>query len=398
MTQPDKQLLTKSPLSYLAIAFILACALALAGCGGGGGGGSAGMDTGMMPGTGDGTGMMPGTGDGGGGGMTGGSTYTPPPRMRMLDASIPDAIVDTVIDELANDFRRAARNLPSFGTRGGIGHITKSSNNNHPDFQTLDRYVFDAEYDGNGQLQFSRTRRTQTTSFTARTTDSVVTFNRLNGSPAQGWQGVETQADYSAAIFYWDAVTDRTGAGDSDYLTLGYWALYLKDTNTGELTGGTSLGISANGSDPFTASNLAGLTGTATYEGPATGVLKTDTSDIFHYFTAKATLEANFGDGSALGTISGSITEARVEEGDPLNSDLTLGAADITNTFSGGNFRGDTSGMTSEGEPVSGSWGGKFFGNGASATDQPGSVAGTFGATTADGVKSLVGAFGAYKQ
>ena len=40
----------------------------------------------------------------------------------------------------------------------------------------------------------------------------------------------------------------------------------------------------------------------------------------------------------------------------------------------------------------------KFFGNGAGATDHPGSVAGTFGANSADGLMSFIGAFGAHKQ
>ena len=121
-----------------------------------------------------------------------------------------------------------------------------------------------------------------------------------------------------------------------------------------------------------------------------------NSEDPFHYVTANATLEANFGDGNALGTVAGRITEARTEGGDAL-PDMNLGAADITNS-SGGNFRGDTSVTTSSGETLSGSWGGKFFGNGASAPDEPGSIAGTFGPRSADGNLSVVGAFGAYKQ
>ncbi len=384
MRNAKQQLKEKTSFSLMLLTFALVCVFALTGCGGGGGGGG-------------GAAVMPDPMPGGGTGGTG-SAYTPPPRMRMLDVEIPASLVDTVIDELANDFRRTARNLPAFGTRGGIGYTTKTSTNNHPDIQTLEPYFFDAEYDANGQLQFSRTR--ESTSFTASTTDPEVSFNRLNGSPAAGWQGVETQADYSPAIFYWDAFSDIENAGDTDYLSIGYWAIYLKDTNTGELTGATSMGVSANGSDPFTASNLAGLTGTATYEGPASGVLADrveNSADPFHYVTAKATLEANFGDGNALGTISGRITEARIEGGEDL-PDMNLGAASITNSDSGGNFRGDTSVTTSSGETLSGSWGGKFFGNGASATDQPGSIAGTFGATSTDGNVSVVGAFGAYKQ
>ncbi len=73
--------------------------------------------------------------------------------------------------------------------------------------------------------------------------------------------------------------------------------------------------------------------------------------------------------------------------------ELTLEPADFTQTLNGINFRGDTSGTG-----LAGKWGGRFYSNGASATDHPGSVAGTFGAKTAGGLLAITGAFGAYKQ
>ena len=45
-----------------------------------------------------------------------------------------------------------------------------------------------------------------------------------------------------------------------------------------------------------------------------------------------------------------------------------------------------------------GDWGGQFLGNGASPTDVPGSVSGTFGARSYDSNHSLVGVFGAYED
>ena len=56
--------------------------------------------------------------------------------------------------------------------------------------------------------------------------------------------------------------------------------------------------------------------------------------------------------------------------------DLTLGSAKIEIGLggSGGNsFSGDASG-----NGLTGTWGGKFYSNGAGATDHPGSTAGTF--------------------
>lgn len=51
-------------------------------------------------------------------------------------------------------------------------------------------------------------------------------------------------------------------------------------------------------------------------------------------------------------------------------------------------YGGDTSG-----DGLTVKWGGKFYGNGASATDHPGSIAGTLGAKTADDLQSIVGRF-----
>lgn len=67
---------------------------------------------------------------------------------------------------------------------------------------------------------------------------------------------------------------------------------------------------------------------------------------------------------------------------------LTLGSADITDSFSGGNSDGATSGGG-----FSGRWAAKFYGNGASATDQPCSIAGTFGAKTDDELRTILGVF-----
>ncbi len=60
-------------------------------------------------------------------------------------------------------------------------------------------------------------------------------------------------------------------------------------------------------------------------------------------------------------------------------------------------FTGDTS-MTFKEETYAGKWGGQFYGNGDTATDHPGSVAGTFGASIENGERSLLGVFGAYKD
>ena len=155
-------------------------------------------------------------------------------------------------------------------------------------------------------------------------------------------------------------------------------------------------GAFAGGSDPFTQSNLAALSGDATYEGAAEGVYSNTTEEYSALFSADVTLTAEFRNASELGTISGKIDDIRVDgsavEGDP---EVTLGSANI-GTSNGGFFTGDTS-LTNDGINFTGKWGGQFFGNGHSS-GQPDSVVGTFGGATSDGNESFVGVFGAYHE
>ena len=368
--------------------------LALAGCGGGGGGGSG--SAAVMPDS-----------------MPGGDS-TPPSRSRMLDAA--ETLPATLAAEVIGDYRRATqvgalgrtRNRQSPTATTSTFSSTTQSSRRRDDGRTRNRMVFQAEYDSNRQLFFTRDLLTHNgNSFRSHSNDSDVTSNRLDDLPSPGWKGVETEADYTGnhpGLVYWDAFSDIENAQDADYLTLGYWLTVIRDSNTGQLTG-TYLGVSGGGSDGFISANLAGLTGTASYEGPATGVVvrrenATAVPDTL-YFNAKANLTADFGDATALGSVSGRITKGMTEEGDAL-PEVTLGSATILPNSSsagrGGNYSGDTSGMTDAGVAFSGEWGGKFYSNGANATDHPGSVAGTFGAKTTDNLQAIFGAFGAYKQ
>ena len=185
-----------------------------------------------------------------------------------------------------------------------------------------------------------------------------------------------------------DVYTDYEANGDTDYLSLGIW-VYVPD-------GATSLddyeyGTFADGNDPFSQGSLAGLTGTAVYDGEATGVYVDDQN---YFFDATATLTANFGNNSALGTIEGRIYDVEVD-GQPVsgNPQLMLGNTDIGNSDSGF-FKGNTS-MTFDGDTYAGKWGGQFYSN--DGANEPGSVAGTFGGATSDGSRAVLGSFGAFK-
>ena len=203
----------------------------------------------------------------------------------------------------------------------------------------------------------------------------------------------EAEAGSVAGDLWVDVYTDYEGENDTDYLAGGIW-VFAPDTATS--LADYEFGAFVDGNDPFTSTNVMPLTDTATYEGDATGVYSDRTAGRNYFVDALASLTANFGTNSGLGTISGTIHTIE-EDGVPItgNPVVTLGAANLTNA-NHGFFNGNTS-MTFDGDTYTGKWGGQFYGNGES-DGQPGSVAGTFGGATANDDYSFVGVFGAYKQ
>ena len=401
MRKTKQQLKQQTPFSFMLFAFALICALALAGCGGGGGGSAAVMPSpDPMPGGGQ---QTPDSSEDQE--MTGGGST--PPQQTMREGTLFKEVNED--PELANGaavrILRAARSRPIGRTiTGGISSTTQSSYSFEG--RTVDQHTVVPEIDENQELHITRIRRIlrNNTTFTVSTTDPRATFHRLNGIPAEGWRGMEGFGEASNGIFNWDAYTDIENAGDTDYQSLAIWLYIFKDSDTGALGSGYTLGGAATGNDPFEHDNLAGLTGTANYEGPAIGMhmmkANADATPVYDHFSAKAYIEVNFGDSTERGTATGMITEGMTEGGIAL-PDLTLESADIFDAGGGGhggNFRGVTSGTTSGGASLSGMWGGKIYGNGANATDLPTTVGGTFGGNTDDELQSFIGAFSAYKQ
>ena len=105
----------------------------------------------------------------------------------------------------------------------------------------------------------------------------------------------------------------------ADYLPFGGW-LYVPDDVTD--ADGYDFGVFASGGDPFEVSNLAGVTGTATYEGDALGryyVNGLSENPDNGIFTADVSLTADFGDNSATGFITGEVDNFSFE-GDVASS------------------------------------------------------------------------------
>ena len=197
----------------------------------------------------------------------------------------------------------------------------------------------------------------------------------------------------------------------ADYLSFGHW-LYVPEDATAAAD--YDFGVFAGGDDPFTVGNLAALTGRAEYSGEAAGVWASGSATV--HFTANAALTAEFGDATAFGRISGSVSGFALEGGGaPPFAALELasashrdssGAANVFATYSagvennepeipGGWVEGTTTGGAGSG--WAGVWGGQFFGNGDSASDHPSGFAGTFGAVHAS-QGSVAGSFGTHKR
>lgn len=359
----------KNSLSFAIVASVLVAALALSGCGGGAGGSTPSPDVAMPP----------------------------EPRQEMRDRiheiqeteRANNSGDDVVKDILAVGLRRP-RGLTSRSLE--VGSTTQSSFLRGGG-QTLIRLSFLAEYDADGMPQFSlRVLGNDNRTFWLRTTDQGASFNRLEGVPAEDWKGVELTRETDTYHHHADLFSDVENGADTDYLAMGYWLRERKEKSSTDSN--YALAIGAGGSDPFAPESAVGLTGTATYEGHATGLhTKKENAaadPVIDYFTAKASLIADFSDANALGTVSGTITGGMTAGGEPI-PELTLGSAAITSC--GCYFFGEAIG-----NGLTGTWGGRFYSNGANATDHPGSAAGTFGAKTVDNLEGLVGTFATYRQ
>ena len=233
---------------------------------------------------------------------------------------------------------------------------------------------------------------------------------------------------------------------DQDWMAYGAWLTTPDDA------GGTHrLGVFFNGMDSWapatnalTANEAAGLRGSATYSGGATGVyvdagMDADGNPVQHsgLFTARAMLTAHF-DRTSNGTdtgsgadamdfmISGRIDDFRGTNGVALGADtgdmpnpqgrgendwvVELGAVDFQPTTTGVLAATATTG-SADGVPWTGLWNGQLFGPTMDANGDPAApsgVAGRFWAETADAttaavndgmpVTAVVGAFGASKD
>lgn len=235
------------------------------------------------------------------------------------------------------------------------------------------------------------------------------------------WEGYHAGYDGSNSVIFTPADggmptrlrgLDSQAVPPGDYLSLGSWLYVPPDvTDVADF----EVGVFAAGRDPFADDNLLALTGSATYIGKAAGIYAAAAYPTTHHFYAAVELTADFGTAEEFGAIGGEVSDFALDNGEPAPlSALRLlpvswrDGTGVSNIFPSHESDGTAlpggwiEGYTAADGGWLGVWGGRFFGNGLTATDvpdsyaeHPGSFAGTFGAT--DGNHSVAGSFGAHK-
>ena len=209
---------------------------------------------------------------------------------------------------------------------------------------------------------------------------------------------------------------------DSDYLAWGVW-ISVPNTVPAPGVAGTAATVAAVATGSSLFNVQAALTGTATYNGVASGLYAA--GGMVEYFDADASLTADFGGRAAndsvptdatandqflLGAVTGSISNIKAG-GMDVEGSISLGrapliAGDATPAI-GGNatvFTGSTEGSLG-GRSLSGSWTGRFYGPNraqgvAVRTEFPTTAAGTFGAATPSRTGPairILGSFGTWR-
>ena len=189
--------------------------------------------------------------------------------------------------------------------------------------------------------------------------DSHVTFSQ--GAPDFG-----TESDW---VFTPSSIANGYRVDQDDaYLYFGIWSSIPKGISGTAYDFRYMAGGGAESGSDLT--NFGALTGSATFRGGAVGRYVTQgqvggQNATIGTFTATATLNADFGDATAQGSLSGSITDFR-EGGSPLSGwQVTLGSdgnVGVASTIAGGAAGGDTVANIG-GLSVGGSWGATFRGS-----------------------------------
>ena len=210
---------------------------------------------------------------------------------------------------------------------------------------------------------------TCTVSGTCTGTKTGITLTGLVGEPANGVRSFAS-GSWSFKPGSITALVKAEDQADQDdaYLYFGVWSS-IPDSITA--SGYNFRYVAGGGAQTGAAlANFDALTGSATFRGGAVGKYTTQgqvggQNAKIGTFTATATLNANFGDGTAPGTLSGSITDFREGGSSLAGWRVTLGSTDnvgVASTIAAAAAAGSTVANVG-GLSVGGSWGASFYGS-----------------------------------
>ena len=224
-----------------------------------------------------------------------------------------------------------------------------------------------------------------------------------------GWNGVALSketiptARTGRAVIYSNIERPVSGTPDGYYMTFGSWLVMPIASSAASSQYDWGLFTDGNAASRLTRAQVNALTGTATYEGPATGLHikarysgSTLRSAAVGSFTATATVNANFGSAGSVGGFGGSVTNF-MENGESLG-DWTVSLNNMDFTFANNRtlFLGRTGG-TAGTLGLSGTWSLQILSDGTGA----GYAVGTFSASTAANAYDALrigGVFGVERQ
>ena len=214
------------------------------------------------------------------------------------------------------------------------------------------------------------------------------------------FRGIEMSDDAGGSRLHvnmWAMVNRNSKPHDTDYQSFGYWMRTDNLATPG--VDETAVGVFASSNSPYRYDDhLQGLTGSATYKGPAAGLYsRTGKTPIVDSFRGRVTLTADFGTANEFGTVLGQVHDIVRRDGQYLG-EIGLGEAAIRAFEDAGvpMMRGLVS---RDGESRAGSWEASFFGGADRSSDsaiEPSSIGGTF--RVKDGKEAFAGAFGAFHE
>jgi len=318
--------------------------------------------------------------------------------------ALPPTVRSRLVERIARAANRDAISTADAGDTVGADTgdaawntgVTQSSDNpGDRDAPAVVSWAINARHEDD-ELVFDQTNLSSPSPVTLTTSGEPVAPGYRSALALTGrldWAGVEhLHIGESKTWNYSILISDIEDNEDADYVAGGLWASFPDLDNPAE-TRQPSFVVGAGGNDAFQGANIETLKGRATYQGDAFGLyVSRRQTPAFRYFNADVRLTADF----SYNRVRGVVLDGRDTATDELLfAGLELDSAKIRTD--GAAFFGSGMSGVVNGSNIYGRWGGHFLGNGASPTEVPASVAGTFGASD-DSWLSLVGIFGAHED